>query len=177
MAEYRITKAAVDLIRELAQWWPRIKDVVHRVERMHGAGAARVTNLPSGITIAVPAQSQRQRSQSSSDSQPVRMKIKTAADANGVAICNTWDGTNLGSTDIPVRTVRTTAANDELWAERTSPNAGVTYSGSDVVWLEILHNLPSSTIPVPTAQYQVLQVSSYTNSTTYTLIFDYPRAH
>jgi hypothetical protein len=67
---------------------------------------------------------------------PVRMKIKTAADSNGVAVCNTWDGTNLGTEDINVRVFVSFKANQELWAKTVSPNAAVQKDAKDVFYIE-----------------------------------------
>jgi hypothetical protein len=64
------------------------------------------------------------------------MKIKTDADSNGVAVCNTWDGTNLGTEDINVRVFVSFKANQELWAKTVSPNAAVQKDAKDVFYIE-----------------------------------------
>ena len=67
-----------------------------------------------------------------------RCKIKTAADANGVIVVNTWDGTTLGDDDIAVRaSTGKGKAGAEVWIIRATPNAGVQLAGEDVLWIEV----------------------------------------
>lgn len=76
---------------------------------------------------------------------PVRMKIKTAADSSGVAICNFWDGSNAGATDIPVRMSSGKGkVGEQLWATQCWPNAAVTYSSKAVFWIEVVIGETSS---------------------------------
>jgi hypothetical protein len=72
-----------------------------------------------------------------------------------------------------------THGNDVAWDEETD----------FVVWIRMLYQTTDGVtnvfgfeyggggLPIPTAQYQVLQCTSYTDSTTYTVAFDWVRAH
>lgn len=111
-----------------------LRRIVRKVDTLNGDG---VINRREQITIA--AQSSKSAQDIATSSKPRRLKIKTAADANGVAVCNSWDGTTQGTTDIPVRmSVGKGKVSEELWAQACSPNAGVTFSGANVVWIEVV---------------------------------------
>src|SRR5581483_7810701 len=66
-------------------------------------------------------------------------KIKTAADANGVIIVNTWDGTHLGSVDISVLAATGKGkAGDVIFFTQATPGAGVNDAGGNPVqYIEI----------------------------------------
>jgi hypothetical protein len=94
-----------------------------------GPGLTMIRN-GNGVSIALDAPILNR------NPKPVRMKIKTDADSNGVAVCNTWDGTNLGTEDINVRVFVSFKANQELWAKTVSPNAAVQKDAKDVFYIE-----------------------------------------
>jgi hypothetical protein len=98
--------------------------------------------------------------------EPIRMKIKTAADGNGVAVCNTWDGTTAGSEDIAVRMATTKGkVGQELWATRVDPNAGVELDDEDVLYIEI----PIGSVTSPTS---IAPTGSTADTTTWSIQSD-----
>lgn len=125
---YFITEKTAPLIRQLAR-------IIKKVDSIRGDG---VTNGPDFIHIGQ-QQTRAPRPIVSGGSECVRMKVRLAADSNGVAICNRWDGTTLGTLDIPVRmSLGKGKVGEELWATKATPNAGVEYDSADVTWLEVV---------------------------------------
>lgn len=71
-----------------------------------------------------------------------RMKLKAAADpSGGAALCNTWDGTTLGTEDIPVKVCSHRAIGEIIYASQVSGGTGATYTGNDVTWAELPTNV------------------------------------
>jgi hypothetical protein len=117
MPNYRTTKATVDLIRDLALWWPRIKDIVLRVERMRGGGIVQLNNTPSGITVSVTAQKQLPAPRAAASSggsgslllatmhgnldcpEAYEGYLVTTGGSFDISATDTWDATDLGTTD------------------------------------------------------------------------------
>lgn len=99
MAKWEITDKFVALVREIAQWWPRVKSVVLRIENMRGGGIVQLTNGPSGITITVPPQRPSAPTMTPAPSVFV-VCVRNATGANGTDATKAtwtydlWDRTN-----------------------------------------------------------------------------------
>ncbi len=115
--------------REARDIW----SAVRRILKMRGHG---VTNSPDGITIAAPQEDSR-RGSSSASSSSTQYKIKTAADSNGVAVANTWDGTTLGTVDVPILMSTRKGKVGDIFRAIRADFTGVTYGGADVKWIEV----------------------------------------
>lgn len=68
---------------------------------------------------------------------PQWMKVAVAANGDGVALCNLWDGTLTGEENIPVLLRTGAGVGDEIYAIIVSPWTGELYAGAPVVWLEL----------------------------------------
>jgi hypothetical protein len=72
----------------------------------------------------------------------IRLKVKAGGAApesnNKLVLAHTWDGTNEGTADIPVRVIIAHAAGETLFATRCRSGTDQTYDSSPVVWQEVI---------------------------------------
>jgi hypothetical protein len=81
-----------------------------------------------------------------------RMIVTDVNPATGLVLAKTWDGTTLGTTDIPVKKAMGHVLSDEIFATKVIGNTGLTYMATPVEHLEILW------FPTVRQRYEVVQV-------------------
>jgi hypothetical protein len=113
--------------------WARIR---RKVDTLKGDETAiSVSNSPDSILIKGRPTATRSMPVSSGGG-ATRFKIKTAASAAGIVIANSWDGSTLGTTDVPIlASAASGKAGEIIWALNAS--TGMSYNGANVTWIEV----------------------------------------
>lgn len=97
------------------------------------------------------------------------MKVKTASNSNLIAIANTWDGTTLGSDDIPIKMAIPAKVGMTFHAfpvDHTAVNYDPGTGNEEVTWVELVGGVISS----PTTIGDTIEGSESADSTTHSAL-------